>query len=123
MWTHIYDGLAGTGAAASYYPLAAQWDNVAITVATNFIPPQASGNLRPLVSLTSLPDGTNFMLEIVPALLPLSATATDYDGTITKVEFHAGMLSWPLVAPCPCEPRRLLIRWLQCRSLQRDTKI
>ena len=36
------DGFAGTGAAAKYYPLAAQWDNIAITVATNFIPPPAA---------------------------------------------------------------------------------
>ncbi|HVM49179.1 MAG TPA: Ig-like domain-containing protein [Candidatus Acidoferrum sp.] len=86
----FYDGLTGTGAAASYYPLAAQWDNVAITVATNFLAPQAGGNLRPLVSLTNLRDGTNVLLETVPALLPLSATATDYDGTISTVEFYAG---------------------------------
>jgi hypothetical protein len=86
----FYDGLAGTGAAASYYPLAAQWDNIAITAATNFVGPQAGGNLRPLVSLTNLNDGANILLENVPAVLPLSAVATDYDGVITKVEFCAG---------------------------------
>ncbi len=86
----FYDGFTGTGAAASYYPLAAQWDNVAITVATNFIAPQAGGNLRPLVSLSSPPDGTNLFLETVPAILPLTATASDLDGTIAKVEFYAG---------------------------------
>lgn len=86
----FYDGLAGTGAAAKYYPLAAQWDNIAITVATNFIPPQAGGNLRPLVSLSSPPDGANLFLETVPAILPLTATASDLDGTIAKVEFYAG---------------------------------
>jgi hypothetical protein len=86
----FYDGLAGTGAAANYFPLAAQWDNIAITKAANFIPPQAGGNLRPLVSLTNLPDGANILLETVPAVLPLTASATDYDGTITKVEFYAG---------------------------------
>ena len=86
----FYDGLAGTGAAANYFPLAAQWDNIAITKAANFIPPQAGGNLRPLVSLTNLPDGANILLETVPAVLPLIASATDYDGTITKVEFYAG---------------------------------
>ena len=86
----FYDGLAGTGAAAKYYPLAAQWDNIAITKAANFIPPQASGNLRPLVTLTNLPDGTNVQLETVPAILALTAAATDYDGTITQVAFYAG---------------------------------
>jgi hypothetical protein len=86
----FYDGLAGTGAAAKYFPLAAQWDNIAITKATNFIPPQASGNLRPLVSLTSPPDGTNVLLETVPAIFSLTASASDLDGTITNVEFYAG---------------------------------
>jgi hypothetical protein len=86
----FYDGLAGTGAAASYFPLAAQWDNIAITKATNFIAPQATGNRRPLVSLTSPPDGTKILLETVPALLPLTASASDLDGSITKVEFYAG---------------------------------
>jgi len=86
----FYDGLAGTGAAANYYPLAAQWDKIAITTASNFIAPQASGNLRPLVSLSSPPDGTNFFLETVPAILPLTVTASDLDGTIAKVEFYAG---------------------------------
>ena len=86
----FYDGLGGTGAAASYYPLAAQWDNIAITVATNFLAPQASGNLRPLVSLTSPPNGTNILLETAPALLSLTATASDLDGTVAKVEFYAG---------------------------------
>lgn len=86
----FYDGFAGTGATAKYYPLAAQWDNIAITIATNFIPPQAGGNLRPLVTLSGPPDGTNLFLETVPAILPLAATALDLDGTITKVEFYTG---------------------------------
>ena len=86
----FYDGLAGTGAAAGYFPLTAQWDNIAITAASNFIAPQATGNLRPLVSLSSPPDGTNIFLETVPAILPLTASASDLDGTIAKVEFYAG---------------------------------
>jgi hypothetical protein len=85
----FYDGLGGTGAAAKYFPLAAQWDNIAITKAANFVPPQAGGNLRPFVSLTTPADGTNILLSTVPALLPLTASAFDLDGTITKVEFYA----------------------------------
>jgi hypothetical protein len=86
----FYDGFAGTGAAAKYFPLAAEWDNIAITKAASFVPPQASGNVRPLISLTNPTDGTNVMLETVPATLPLTASASDYDGSIAKVEFYAG---------------------------------
>ena len=32
----FYDGLTGTGAASNYFPLAAQWDNIAITKAGHF---------------------------------------------------------------------------------------
>ena len=32
----FYDGLTGTGAASNYFPLAAQWDNIAITRASYF---------------------------------------------------------------------------------------
>ena len=85
----FYDGFAGAGATAKYYPLAAQWDNIAITKAANFLPPQASGNLRPLVSLTNPSDGASVMLATIPAILPLTASAMDYDGTIAKVEFYA----------------------------------
>ena len=97
----FYDGLAGTGAAAKYYPLAAQWDNIAITAATNFIPPQAGGNLRPLVSLASPPDGTDVFLETVPAILPLTASASDLDGTIARVEFYAGSVKLGLATTSP----------------------
>jgi Bacterial Ig domain len=85
----FYDGFTGSGAAAQYFPLAAQWDNVAITKAADFVPPQAGGNLRPVVRLTAPADGTNFVLETTPAVLSLTAAASDYDGTITKVEFYA----------------------------------
>src|SRR6185436_11560697 len=46
----FYDGFAGTGTAPAFYPLAAQWDNVAITKSVNFAAPQPSGSaatLRP----------------------------------------------------------------------------
>jgi hypothetical protein len=86
----FYDGLAGTGAAANYFPLAAQWDNIAITKAANFIAPVLGGNRRPLVSLAAPPDGTNILLETSPAILPLTAIASDFDGTITNVDFYTG---------------------------------
>ena len=35
----FYDGFTGTGASAGYYPLAAQWDNIAVTKASEFVPP------------------------------------------------------------------------------------
>ena len=38
----FYDGLTGTGAASQYFPLAAQWDNVAITKASYFALPQTN---------------------------------------------------------------------------------
>lgn len=44
----FFDGLTGAGAAAPYYPLAAQWDNIAITKASYFALPQTNS----LVSLT-----------------------------------------------------------------------
>ncbi len=35
----FYSGLTGNGAAAAYYPVAAQWDNIAVTKASEFVPP------------------------------------------------------------------------------------
>ena len=88
----FYDGLTGTGAAPAYAPAGAQWDNVAITKSADFQPPQASGsgaNLRPLVTITSPGDGESLFVETVPAVLPITAMASDLDGTIAKVEFFA----------------------------------
>jgi hypothetical protein len=87
----FYDGFAGTGAAAAFYPLAAQWDNVAITKAVNFVAPQASGSaatLRPLVRITSPLNGS--FAYAAGAALALTADATDLDGTVTNVQFFAG---------------------------------
>lgn len=35
----FYDGFRGTGTSADFYPLAAQWDNIAVTKASEFVPP------------------------------------------------------------------------------------
>jgi hypothetical protein len=87
----FYDGFAGTGASAAFYPLAAQWDNIAITKAVNFAAPQASGSaatLRPLVRITNPANGA--FAYASGATLALTADATDLDGTITNVQFFAG---------------------------------
>ena len=87
----FYDGFAGTGAAAAFYPLAAQWDNVAITKSANFLAPQPSGSaatVRPLVRITSPANGS--FAYASGAALALTAEAVDLDGTITNVQFFAG---------------------------------
>ncbi|HWH68332.1 MAG TPA: Ig-like domain-containing protein, partial [Candidatus Sulfotelmatobacter sp.] len=86
------DGLTGTGAAPGYFPVGAQWDNLAITKASDFIPPQSSGsgaNLRPTVAIYSPADGESLFVATVPAVLPITASAADFDGTIAQVEFYA----------------------------------
>ncbi len=87
----FYDGFAGTGTAPAYYPLAAQWDNVAITRAVDFVAPQPSGStatLRPLVRITN-PGNASFTYAST-ASVAITADATDLDGTITNVQFFAG---------------------------------
>ncbi len=88
----FYDNPVGAFTAARYYPLGAQWDNLAITKASDFLPPQPSGagaNLRPLVTLTNPVDGANLVFTNL-ASLQLAATASDPDGAVTNVEFYAG---------------------------------
>ena len=63
----FYDGMAGTGAAAPYFPLAAQWDNVAITKASYFALPQTNS----LVPLNILVSGSGGMLTWPVAPLEL----------------------------------------------------
>src|SRR5580765_5409320 len=87
----FYDGFAGTGTASSNYPVAAQWDNVAITKSVYFLAPQSSGStatLRPLVRITSPANGS--FAYASAATLALTADATDLDGTVTNVQFFAG---------------------------------
>jgi hypothetical protein len=88
----FYDGFTGTGAAANYFPLAAQWDNIAITKATDFLPPQPSGtaaNLRPQVTILSPADGANVVFPTAPGALPITVSAVDPDGNIVKVDYYA----------------------------------
>jgi hypothetical protein len=89
----FYDGLAGTGTAATNYPVAAQWDNIAITKAANFMAPQASNStatLRPLVRITSPANGSATNLTGGNPALAITADAADLDGTVTNVQFFAG---------------------------------
>jgi hypothetical protein len=87
----FYDSLVGTGTAAKYYPVAAQWDNVAITKASDFVPPQTGGtqtNVLPTVSISSPSEGAALTVSN-QTVVPISAAATDPDGTVSKVEFFA----------------------------------
>ena len=82
----------GTGAASKYFPAGAQWDNLAITEASAFVAPAPIGsetNIHPVVAITSPPDGTNIVSPDTPVTLQLIASASDSDGTVTKVEFYA----------------------------------
>jgi hypothetical protein len=90
----FYDGITGTGAALSNAPLVAQWDNLAITKAANFVAPQPSGSaatLRPQVRLISPVHGAFSYATGDP--VTLSADATDLDGSITNVQFFVGTVS------------------------------
>jgi hypothetical protein len=87
----FYDGFAGTGTAPAYYPVAAQWDNIAITKSVSFVAPQPSGSsatLRPLVRITSPANGS--FVYASAATLALAADATDLDGSVTNVQFFTG---------------------------------
>ena len=89
----FYDSLTGTGAAPAYFPMAAQWGNIAITKAAEFLAPQASGsagNLRPVVRINTPVDGQSLFVETVPAAMTVTTSALDLDGSVTKVELYAG---------------------------------
>ena len=58
------------------------------------IPPPAkpgTANLKPTISMT-FPYANGTYEDVPPASLTLTANADDPDGTITKVEFHSGVL-------------------------------
>jgi hypothetical protein len=89
----FYDGLVGTGTAPGYFPVAAQWDNLAITKATDFVAPQANNStatLNPLVTITSPTNGALLYFTDQNPTFTITATATDLDGTVTNVQFFAG---------------------------------
>jgi hypothetical protein len=63
----FYDSMAGTGAAPHYFPLAVQWDNVAITKASSFALPQTNS----VVALNLSCAGANGVLAWPAAPLEL----------------------------------------------------
>jgi len=73
----FYDGLTGTGAAPDYFPLVAQWDNIAITKASSFALPQTNS----MVALSLTASGNDGVLtwptsplELKPQWTPNIAT-------------------------------------------------
>jgi len=87
------DGKAGTGTAPGYYPLAAQWDNIAITKQTDFVVPQASNstaNIMPLVSITNPAHTAAVSITSPGPGLVVIADATDLDGGVTNVQLFSG---------------------------------
>jgi hypothetical protein len=89
----FYDGKAGTGTAPAYYPIAAQWDNIAITKSADFIAPAASNStadIRPLVTITNPVHGSTVSVSTPGPGLTVSADASDLDGSVMDVTFFAG---------------------------------
>ena len=76
-------------ASGTYSLTARAYDNTgaSTTSGTAVVKVIAAVNQPPTVSLTSPANGANFT---PPATVTLSATASDSDGTITKVEFYSG---------------------------------
>ncbi len=100
----FYDARVGTGAASTYFPAGAQWDNLAITPAANFVAPALVGsgsNIPPVVAITSPPDGTNILSPDAPVTLQLTASASDDDGSVARVEFYAGAIRLGQVSTSP----------------------
>ena len=58
--------------------------NLKLTAATAPVPPS---NQPPTVSLTAPANGATYS---APASIPLTASASDTDGTVSKVEFYSG---------------------------------
>lgn len=74
----FYDGFTGAGTAGTYFPLAAQWDNVAITLTTVFTPPLPGGAPPPatLIPLKINRAGTNVQLTWTATNSPLVSQST-----------------------------------------------
>ena len=85
MGTTVLVGLAVSSHVAGVNATAT-FDNV--TVSTSTPPPPPPPNQPPTASLTSPAAGATFT---APATINLAASASDSDGTVTKVDFFAGM--------------------------------
>jgi cellulose 1,4-beta-cellobiosidase len=82
---------AWSGVAAGSYALSAKaYDNAGLATASTAVPitvTTGGGNGAPSVALTSPTAGSTFT---APATVALAATASDSDGTVTKVDFYNG---------------------------------
>jgi cellulose 1,4-beta-cellobiosidase len=82
---------AWSGVAAGSYSLTAKaYDNMGLSTASTAVPitvTTGGGNGAPSVALTSPTAGSTFT---APATVSLAATASDSDGTVTKVDFYNG---------------------------------
>ncbi|GAA2392404.1 glycoside hydrolase family 6 protein [Dactylosporangium salmoneum] len=80
-----------SGVAAGSYSLTAKaYDNAGLSTASTAVPitvTAGGGNGAPSVALTSPTAGSSFT---APATIALAATASDSDGTVTKVDFYNG---------------------------------
>jgi regulation of enolase protein 1 (concanavalin A-like superfamily) len=79
----VYVGVGVSSHVAGNLATAA-FDNVSVTGASNTEP---SGNVAPTVAVTSPASGATFT---APASVNLTATASDSDGTVARVEFYSG---------------------------------
>jgi hypothetical protein len=64
-------------------------DNLNSRATSSVVNISIAGNLVPIVSITSPANNSTFT---APTNVPLSATASDPDGTVAKVEYYAGTL-------------------------------
>jgi endo-1,3(4)-beta-glucanase len=74
-------------AAGSYSITAKATDNAGLTGTSSIINVTVSSNAAPSVSITSPTNGASFA---APASITINATASDTDGTVSKVEFFQG---------------------------------
>ena len=87
MLNDVYVGLAVSSHDATRLATAT-FDNVTVrSVATPPPPPPPPPNVAPSVSLTSPANGSTFT---APATISITASATDSDGTVARVDFFTG---------------------------------
>jgi len=78
-WTNV--------GAGTYTITAKAYDNLGLATTSSAITVQVNGNQNPTVSITSPANNASF---ISPATIAINATASDVDGTVTKVDFYNG---------------------------------
>jgi hypothetical protein len=74
-------------AAGSYALTARAYDNLNAVTTSSIISITVTGNQAPVVNITSPANNATFT---APAQVTINATASDADGTISKVEFYRG---------------------------------